>query len=257
MDILRRIAKDKRVEIKQLKSKLPLDSLVKSEKPKSVSFKDAITLTGKVNIIAEIKKGSPSKGIIAHLFEPAAIAKQYTDGGAAALSVLTESKYFFGDYTYIKQAKSASDLPVLCKDFVVDPYQIHHAQYIGADAVLLIVALHDPLQLSDHLKLASELGIDALTEVHNEDELDIALDCGATIIGVNNRDLTSFEVSLDTSIRLADKIPEDVVKLAESGIFDYGDICRLQESGYNAFLIGEALMRAANSTELIKELRGE
>ncbi len=254
MDILHRIAEDKRLEIERLKLNQPIESLTVPSL-KSISFKEAISHSGRINIIAEIKKGSPSKGVIAEQFDPAAIAQKYADGGATALSVLTESKYFFGDYSFIQLAKSAADLPVLCKDFVVDEYQLYHARHIGADAVLLIVALHTRERLGQFIKLASELGLDTLVEVHNEGELNIALDADADIIGVNNRDLTTFEVSLETSIRLADSIPDGKIRVAESGILGINDITRLKVAGYNSFLIGEALMRADDPAEMLRELQ--
>ncbi|MDF1545888.1 MAG: indole-3-glycerol phosphate synthase TrpC [bacterium] len=254
MDILQRIAKDKRLEIEQLKQARPIDSLTPPIS-QSIPFKEAIGRPNKVNIIAEIKKGSPSKGVFAEDFDPAEIARKYAEGGAAALSVLTESKYFFGDYSYIETAKSVAGLPVLCKDFVVDEYQLHHAVHIGADAVLLIVALHTREQLGRRLCLAKQLGLDALVEIHNESELDIALTAEAEIIGVNNRDLTTFEVSLETAIGLADSIPKGIVRVAESGIFDETDIQKLQEVDYNCFLIGEALMRADDPAGALRRLQ--
>lgn len=171
--------------------------------------------------------------------------------------MLTESKYFKGDYDYIVRVKKVSSVPVLCKDFVIDPYQIYHARHIGADAVLLIVTLHTEESFKELLRVATEVGLDTLTEVHSKLELDIALRCGATIIGVNSRDLTNFEVNLETAMELGKLIPDGVIRVAESGIATFADISRLRNCGYNAFLIGETLMRAADRPQLLRELQGE
>ncbi len=180
----------------------------------------------------------------------------YHDGGASALSVLTESKYFYGNYKYIKAASDKTNLPILCKDFMLEPYQIYHAKYIHADAILLIVKLLPKELLVEMIKVAAELGLDALVEVHDEAELQIALESDAKIIGVNNRNLTTFETDLQTSVALAKLIPSDKIKVAESGIFNYENIKLLQQAGYNNFLIGEALVKDDNPSELLKRLRG-
>jgi indole-3-glycerol phosphate synthase len=183
------------------------------------------------------------------------LARQYRDGGAAALSVLTEREHFYGHYEFIDVAKKATGLPVLCKDFFVDQYQIYHAKRIGADAVLLIVRLLEPDTLRDFLRQAHSVGLACLVEAHTEDEVRTAVDCGAEIIGVNNRDLDDFTVSLETAERLAPLISSSVVKVAESGIFTPEDIMRLRNAGYDAFLIGEALVKSNNPAELLKSLQ--
>lgn len=256
MNILEKIAINKRLQIEELKLELPLKSFIDSiPKEKDSSFKNTLSDKDSINIIAEIKKGSPSKGIIQEDFDPARYASLYKDGGADAISVLTESKYFFGHYDYIKVAKDNSDLPILCKDFIVDKYQIYHARYIGASAVLLIVRLLDKYQLKDLLETTDKVGLSALVEVHDYDELNLALDCGADLIGVNNRNLDNFEVTLETSVELAKGIPNYVTRVAESGIFKPDDIRLLKDAGYNNFLIGEALMKQSDPIEQIKRLK--
>ncbi len=256
MNILDKIAANKRLEVEELKVLLPEKQLRnKISNESDHRFLKAIERSDKINIIAEIKKGSPSKGIISEDFDPAALATAYNNGGASVLSVLTERMYFFGDTANMKIASDASGLPILCKDFIIDSYQLYHARAHGADAVLLIVRLLEETKLLDLFNKATETGLDCLVEVHNEAELETALKINAPIIGVNNRNLDTFEVNLDTSERLAKMIPEKIVKVAESGIFVPKDISRLKASGYFTFLIGEALVRSDNPAELIKSLR--
>lgn len=257
MNILEKIALNKRMEVDLLKAEFPL-SLIRKKLPDLKPFRlsDALSQDDSIHIIAEIKKGSPSKGIIAEDFNPELLAQLYHDGGATALSVLTESKFFYGHYNNIKIASEKTSLPVLCKDFMLEPYQIYHAKYIHADAILLIVKLLSKEILSNMLQTADDLSMDALVEVHDEDELHIALEVDAKIIGVNNRNLTTFETDLQTSVKLAKFIPDDKIKIAESGLFSYDDILLLQKAGYNNFLIGEALVKDKNPTELLKRLRG-
>lgn len=255
-DILQEIAANKRLEIEALKIKLPITKLereIGSRLPNS--FKLALDDPSAVHIIAEMKKGSPSRGLIAPNFDPITLADQYKEGGAAALSILTESKYFYGRYEYIAPAAESTGLPVLCKDFVVDPYQLFHAVYIGAAAVLLIIRLHSIQALRELIDLAEQLGLDCLVETHNEEEIAIALEIGANIIGVNNRDLSDFSVDLAVSERLARLIPAEIIKVSESGIFEAADIVRLRECGYTRFLIGEALVRADDPVRLLQTLR--
>jgi indole-3-glycerol phosphate synthase len=255
MTILDKIATNRREEIERLKRDRPLESLLDGiDKLPAVNLKRALAVTDRVNIIAEIKKGSPSKGILRPDLDPAALAREYTEGGAVALSVLTETKHFFGSYENLMQAHAACDLPILCKDFVVDEYQLYHARSIGADAVLLIVALHTPDQLARRLTLATRIGIDCLVEVHDEAELDIALEAGAEIVGVNNRNLKDFTISLETSERLSERMPGGILRVAESGIETVSDITRLKQAGYNCFLIGEALVTAADPVQKLREL---
>lgn len=255
MTILDQIAAHRRVEIDQLKREVPLESF--SNDLKNVPpprFKSALAREDAVKIIAEIKKGSPSKGILCPDLDPADLARDYARGGAAALSVLTESTHFFGSYDNLKQVRAACELPILCKDFVVDDYQLSHAKQIGADAVLLIVALHTPEELFRRLNLARDIGVDCLVEVHDETELDVALEAGAEIVGVNNRNLKDFSVDLETSERLALHIPDQVIRVSESGVSSADDVSRLKRAGYSCFLIGEKLVTSADPRDKLKEL---
>jgi len=257
INILDKIAISKRIEVDHLKIEMPLAHLQKiTVSNQDFKFKKAISNPDKINIIAEIKKGSPSKGIIAANFNPAIIAKNYIDGGASALSVLTDEKYFYGRHEYLGLAKKISGLPVLCKDFIIDRYQIYYASHMKADAILLIVRMLTDVALKEFIETAHNIGLDCLIETHNEDEVKRAVDCGADIIGVNNRDLSNFEVNLETAENLAKLIPDNVIKVAESGIHSYDDIQRLQKSGYATFLVGESLMSSGDPVTHLKTLRG-
>jgi indole-3-glycerol phosphate synthase len=205
-------------------------------------------------IIAEIKKASPSKGVLAAEFDPAAIARLYEQGGAAALSVLTDEKHFKGSLLDLESARSAVQLPVLRKDFTIHPYHVHQAAAHGADAILLIAAILSERQMRDFRELAEHYRMAALVEVHDEEELSPAIASGARIIGVNNRNLHTFEVSLETSVRLAEKIPTGVVRVAESGIHSSADVQRLRASGYQAFLVGEHLMKSGDPSGALRAL---
>jgi indole-3-glycerol phosphate synthase len=205
-------------------------------------------------VIAEIKKASPSKGVLAAEFDPAAIARLYEQGGAAALSILTDERHFQGCLADLELARSSAQLPVLRKDFTIDPYHVNQAAAYGADAILLIAAILTERQMRDFRELAGRYHIAALVEVHDEEELKPALASGARIIGVNNRNLHTFEVSLETSIRLADKIPAGVVRVAESGIHSSADVERLRLAGYQAFLVGEHLMKSGDPAAALRAL---
>lgn len=205
-------------------------------------------------VIAEVKKGSPSKGIIREDFDPEAIAAAYERAGAACLSVLTDRDFFFGDLAYLRRIAGVVRLPLLRKDFIVDPYQVYEARAAGADAVLLIAAALDLNQLQDLTALAKELDLDVLMEVHDEAELEIALQTPAELIGINNRNLQTFEVSLEVTERLLPAIPKDRLVVAESGIVSRADIRRLQRAGAGAFLIGESLMRETDIEGKLQEL---
>jgi indole-3-glycerol phosphate synthase len=219
------------------------------------NFRGALTANPPA-IIGEIKKASPSKGVLASgEFDPATIARQYAWGGAAALSVLTDREFFHGSLSDLEAAREAVSLPVLRKDFTLDPFHVIEGAAHGADAILLIAALLDERELRDLRELAATYRMAALVEVHDSAELDIALGSGAEIIGVNNRNLHTFEVSRKTSVDLAEKIPPNVLKISESGIQLRSDIEKLQEVGYQAFLVGEYLMRRKDRTAAVKELR--
>ena len=205
-------------------------------------------------IIAEIKKASPSAGVIRKDFDPLVIAREYENSGAAALSVLTEVQHFQGGLEILARLRWSAKLPLLRKDFIIDPYQVLEARHAGADAVLLVAALLE-LDALRHLRIESErLGMEALVEVHNEAELKKALDSGATLIGVNNRDLRTFEVSLEVSLALAPILPKEVLAVSESGIRTADDIKRLSDAGYRAFLVGESLMRAASPGDALSKI---
>jgi indole-3-glycerol phosphate synthase len=210
-----------------------------------------------IAIIAELKKASPSKGLIRAAFRPAELARELEQAGAAALSVLTDEEFFQGSLDYLRQASAATALPCLRKDFIVDEFQILEARAHRADAILLIVAALDQKELVGFARSAQAHDLDVLCEVHNEEELQRALDAGSDLIGVNSRDLRTFKVDLATAFRLAEKIPAECLRVAESGIHSGADLARLRAAGYEAFLIGESLMRAERPGEALKILLEE
>ena len=207
-------------------------------------------------IIAEIKRASPSKGVLAREFDPPAIARDYERGGAAALSVLTDEEFFQGNLSHLIAARAATAVPVLRKDFILDEVQVAEAAAHEADAILLIAAILPAGRLRELREYAGEFRMAALVEVHDERELDIAMASGAEIIGVNNRDLNTFQVSLKTSLRLAKQIPADVLRVSESGITSSADIQALQAAGFQAFLVGERLMTAPERVQALRALIG-
>ncbi|HKG58569.1 MAG TPA: indole-3-glycerol phosphate synthase TrpC [Pyrinomonadaceae bacterium] len=221
------------------------------------AFRDALQQDG-INIIAEFKRRSPSKGVIREGANPSDVARAYQAGGAVAMSVLTEEDYFAGSLDDLRQVKSTVELPVLRKDFIVDEFQVYESAAAGADAILLIVAALDDESLSQLRRLAEDkLGMDALVEVHTSDEMRRAAACGAKLIGVNNRDLRTFAVSLETSLSLAREAPGDALLISESGLNNATDLQRLYEAGYRGFLIGETLMRADDPTEALRSFRND
>jgi indole-3-glycerol phosphate synthase len=205
-------------------------------------------------IISEIKKASPSKGLLVENFRPAELARQYEKGGAAALSVLTDREFFQGSLDDLRTARAACTLPVIRKDFTLADYHVLEAAAVGADAILLIVAILDDAELRSLRELAAEFGMASLVEAHNAQELERAVRSDARLIGINNRDLNTFRVSLDTSVALAQGIPEGVIKISESGIFNAADIHRLMDAGYDAFLVGEHLVKSGDATQALREL---
>jgi indole-3-glycerol phosphate synthase len=221
--------------------------------PEVRSFKKALTAHNPA-VIAEIKKASPSAGLIRKDFDPEKIAREYQASGAAAISVITEVRHFQGGLEILASLRWGIKIPLLRKDFIVDPYQILEARHAGADAVLLITALLDSSSLKNLRNEAERYGMDVLVEVHNESELQKALDSGASIIGVNNRDLRTFEVSLDTALRIAPLLPSNVIAVAESGIRTSDDIHKLVNAGYRGFLVGEQLMRSPSPGDALSKL---
>jgi indole-3-glycerol phosphate synthase len=215
----------------------------------------AALLAGQPAVIAEIKKASPSKGVFVTDYDPAAIARTYRDGGANCLSVLTDRDYFQGSLEDLNAARDAVSLPVLRKDFTIDELHVIEAAAHNADAILLIAAILTETEMRRLRELAESLGMAALVEVHDGEELQAAVDSGATIIGVNNRNLHTFEVSLDTALQLAEGIPAGAVKVAESGIHSRADVVTLEAAGYQAFLVGEHLMKSADPAAALKALR--
>ncbi|MDR1855132.1 MAG: indole-3-glycerol phosphate synthase TrpC [Azoarcus sp.] len=209
---------------------------------------------GKAAVIAEVKKASPSKGVIRADFRPADIAASYEAGGAACLSVLTDAPHFQGSPAYLREARAACSLPALRKDFIVDPYQIFEARAMGADAVLLIVASLDDARLRDFAALAAELGMATLVESHDGDELERALKLDSPLIGINNRNLRTFEVSLATTLDLLPRVPAERIVVTESGILDAEHVAAMRARGVNAFLVGEAFMRAPQPGRALAEL---
>ena len=256
-DILREIAAYKRefVADRQRRRSLAEVRAHARDTPAPADFRGALAADG-IALIAEVKKASPSKGVIRADFDPERIAEAYAANGARCLSVLTDEAYFQGCDTYVQMAKEVAGLPVLRKDFTIGEYQLYEARVIGADAVLLIVALMDSSQLDDCLGLASELELAALVEVHDGAELARAKAAGAGLIGVNNRDLRTFETTLETTFALLDQMPAGAVVVSESGIEGRGHVERLAEAGVDAILVGEALMREADIGTKVRELLG-
>lgn len=210
--------------------------------------------SGHAGVIAEVKKASPSKGVLRADFQPAAIAQSYAEHGAACLSVLTDIQFFQGSVDYLQQARAACALPVLRKDFMVDPYQVYEARAMGADAILLIVAALDHGLMAELEACAMDLGLDVLVEVHDGAELDAALKLKTPLLGINNRNLRTFEVTLDTTLGLLPRIPQDRLVVTESGILGKGDVQRMRQADVHAFLVGEAFMRAENPGQELQRL---
>jgi indole-3-glycerol phosphate synthase len=231
-----------------------VDKRAAAVEPRRGAFRQALERRGHLNVIAECKRRSPSRGVLRRAYDPAAIAASYERAGAAAISVLTEPTFFDGSLEHLADARAATSLPILRKDFIVDRYQIVEARAAGADAVLLIVAALDALALKSLHQTAQEAGLDVLVEVHELFELPVALEAGASIIGVNNRNLRTLDVSTDVSAQVIDLIPEDVVAVAESGLKTAEDVGRLRKNGYDAFLIGERLMTAEDPGEALAQL---
>lgn len=256
--ILDKIVAETRIRIEELKA-VKSYAAVKQEALAALvnspfSFENALK-TDDMSFICEVKKASPSKGIISEHFPYLEVAREYERAGAAAISVLTEPAFFLGSDVYLKEIKQEVKLPVLRKDFTIDPYQIYEAKLLGADAVLLICAILDTGTIREYIKTADLLGLSCLVEAHDEKELSSALEAGARLIGVNNRNLKTFEVDLNNSVRLRKLVPEDRIFVSESGIKTPGDISLLGKNGTNAVLIGETLMKSGNISEELKQLK--
>lgn len=258
MTILDEIAAYARIRVEEKKKEKSVEAIrfeAASFIKKDFPFEKALKGEG-ISFICECKKASPSKGIIAEDFPYADIALEYDKAGADAISVLTEPKYFLGKDSYLSEISSLVSVPCLRKDFVVDEYMIYEAVILGASAVLLICSILSKEELKKYITICHNYGLSALVEAHDENEVQMALDCGARIIGVNNRNLKDFSVDTDNSKKLRSLIPEDVIYVSESGIKDYKDVKKLRDLGVNALLVGETLMRAKNKKEKLDELKG-
>jgi indole-3-glycerol phosphate synthase len=258
-DILDKIVAVKRDEISAARRHRDLQSLRRDAESLGgqrdfIGAVRAKVSAGQAGVIAEVKKASPSKGVLRERFVPAEIAASYAEHGAACLSVLTDLQFFQGSNAYLEQARAASGLPVLRKDFMIDPYQVYEARSIGADCILLIVACLDDGLMAELEAQAHELGMAVLVEVHDGAELDRALRLKTPLVGINNRNLRSFEVTLDTTLGLLKHVPADRLLVTESGILAKSDVKRMRDANVNAFLVGEAFMRAADPGEALAEL---
>lgn len=254
--ILDDIVSNTRLELERKKALTPLADLVSMARdcPPAVDFADLHGKTPGVKIVSEIKKASPSRGLIRRDFDHLSIAGEYEESGAFALSVLTDGKFFAGDISYLSDIRKRSKLPLLRKDFTVDAYHVYEARCHGADIVLLIAAVLGRGEIEEYMGLARSLGMRCVVEVHDEEELETALEAGADIIGINNRDLRDFSVSLDVSKRLRAMIPEGKIVISESGISSADDIEELLETGIDTFLVGETLMKAPSPGAALRDL---
>jgi indole-3-glycerol phosphate synthase len=256
-NILDRIVEARRASVAHRKRVLPevaLKMAVEKKVAPPRDFAGALARPGKINVISELKKASPSRGVIRDEYAPAVLAASLEEAGAAALSVLTEEDFFSGSLGDLKEASRVTKIPILRKDFIVDPWQVWETRAAGSDSFLLIAAVLSDEELLGLLHLGRTLKMEALVEVHSREELQRVLDAGARIIGVNNRDLRDFQVHLDTSLSLADAIPEQCIAVSESGLRTYDDLARLQRAGFDAFLIGEHVMRSADPAAALRAL---
>lgn len=268
MNILEEIALKTKERVEEEKQQKPF-SMVKEEAENLCSTMDTANLfrlekavknaknSGKMGFICEVKKASPSKGLIDKDFKYIEIAREYEKAGAAAISVLTEPFFFKGCDTYLKEISENVQKPLLRKDFTIDEYQIYVARLIGASAVLLIASLLDTPRIKKFINVANRLGLCSLVEVHSENELESALEAGAKILGINNRNLKTFDVDLNTTLRLVKRVPDDVIIISESGIKTRDDIKKLQDNGVSGVLIGETLMRSEDKAKMLQNLMGE
>ena len=261
MSVLHKICDDKREHVKAQKHQTSLDEL-KARITETAPAKGFIERIKSVNaegiaLITEVKKASPSKGVIREDFDPKQIAETYRDNGATCLSVLTDEPYFQGSDEIFKTVRAYVDLPLLRKDFMIDPYQIYESRALGADCILIIMAALEQDRAQEIYNLSTELGMDVLVEVHNAEELESALALKPQMVGVNNRNLKTLDVDIQTSFDLIEKMPADMTKIAESGISDADTIKSMRESGYDGFLVGESLMRQSDIGSGVRTLRGK
>jgi len=255
MKILDTIVAHKKQEVALLKSKGVTAPDGSIDPPRG--FMRALTESSEIAVIAEVKKASPSKGVICPDFDPETIAASYEEGGAEAISVLTDERFFQGSLDYIPLVRQTVKVPVIRKDFIIHELQIRQAGNYGADAILLIAAILGREQIKDYLQMSRELHMDVLVEVHDEKEMEKSLSAGSRLIGINNRDLRDFTVDLETTVRLRKEIPASIPVVSESGIKDYEDVKMLQDNGVTAALIGEALMRSGDRAAALRKLRGK
>ena len=258
-DILRKILDRKQQEIAERSARTPIDDMrvLAGDADPVRGFIASIERKiedGQAGVIAEIKKASPSKGVLRESFDPASIAVSYAANGAACLSVLTDADFFQGNEEYLQQARAACQLPVIRKDFIVDPYQVVEARAINADCILLIVSALGDAQMNELLSLSHELGMDVLIEVHDEAEMTRALATDARLIGINNRNLRTFDTTLDTTLNMLDMVPDDRLLVTESGIHAPEDVALMRDNNVHAFLVGEAFMRAEDPGEKLSQL---
>jgi len=265
-NILNTIAKATKLRVENAKERLPLNRLIEkiyesyclydNSTQEAFPFEKTLKKPG-ISFICEVKKASPSKGIIDPVYPFVQIAKEYEEAGADAVSVLTEPEFFKGENEHLQDIRKNISLPILRKDFTVDEYQIYEAKYLGADAVLLICALLDEEIIKKYISICDKLGLSALVEAHTEEEIKMSVRAGARIVGVNNRDLKTFRVDVSNSIRLRKLVPKSICFVSESGIQNHEDILRLQDCGVDGVLIGESLMRSTNKKEKLKSLKGD
>jgi len=256
MDILEQIVQHKKAELEETMKLVPLE-LLREKMPGMKPVRDfrSAVCRDSMQIIAEVKKASPSRGIFCHDFRPVQLAEIYEQNGAAAISVLTETEYFKGKLGYLGEIREKVKIPLLRKDFIVEPYQVYEARTSGADAILLITAILSSRQLGKLLDLSRELGLDCLVEAHDENEVKKALAAGSGIIGINNRNLKTFVTDIEVTCRLRDLIPQDIAVVSESGIHGKAEIDKLKQHHINAILIGEALVTAEDTAEKLREMR--
>ncbi len=258
--ILDTIAASTKLRVERDKNSISLEKIkemaVLHNPKEAFLFENRLKQPG-MHFICEVKKASPSKGLIAEHFPYLSIAKEYEAAGADCISVLTEPEFFLGSDVYLKEIKERVHIPVLRKDFTVDEYQIYQAKVLGADCILLICSLLSEAELKSFINLCDQLSLSALVEAHDEEEVAIAVRAGARILGVNNRNLKTFEVNIKNSLHLRSLVPEDIIFVAESGIDSYQQVKELMEAKVNAVLIGESLMRAKNKKQMLEELRGD